>query len=227
MAATEGCPTRVADIAAEAHRVGRQRLATRLLDLEPRASQQVPCMHTHRHTCTCTRACTRACASAHAQVHMHMPMPMRRCRSCCEWVRRRWRWPRPHSRTTSSSYSSSSYMPRRAVLRPSRTLHPRLPPLSLGAPAPAPPALPHTIPPALPHTIPPALAHTVPPALPTRHLSPPPAQTAMAAPEFFELLRPHEGAQRLFATQCAEREPETLKALYYHINQPMEVHAHA
>ena len=33
---------RVADIAAEAHRVGRQRLATMLLEHEPNASDQVP-----------------------------------------------------------------------------------------------------------------------------------------------------------------------------------------
>jgi hypothetical protein len=48
------------------------------------------------------------------------------------------------------------------------------------------------------------------------------ARSALADAEFYELLLPSPMAQSLWARHCEAREPESLKALYYHANQPIE-----
>jgi len=51
------------------------------------------------------------------------------------------------------------------------------------------------------------------------------AKATLAEADFYELLLPQPSAQKLFGVYCRAREPETLKALYYHVNQPIEAAA--
>ena len=51
------------------------------------------------------------------------------------------------------------------------------------------------------------------------------AKGALPETEFFELLLPQPGAQKLLAAYCRAREPELLKTLYYQTNQPLEAAA--
>jgi len=48
------------------------------------------------------------------------------------------------------------------------------------------------------------------------------AKSTLPEAEFFEHLLPHPIAQQLLASYCRHREPETLKTLYYHSNQPVQ-----